>query len=58
VLQHFIINTFLFNDTTKVGPGLSISLGILVFVIFLIKGFSKNHEKKTIVKMTEIRGIS
>ncbi|MBA4385174.1 MAG: hypothetical protein C0410_10605, partial [Anaerolinea sp.] len=53
LLQHYIFNTFMFNDTTKVGPGLSISFVILVLVIILFKGFSKNHKEKSIEKITE-----
>jgi uncharacterized protein len=43
VLQHYLINSFLINQTTKVGPGMSISLGVAVLIIFLFKGFSSRR---------------
>ena len=43
VLQHYLINSFLINQATKVGPGLSISLGLAVIIIFLFKGFRESR---------------
>jgi membrane protease YdiL (CAAX protease family) len=45
VLQHYIINSFAINGAFKVGPGVSISLGIAVIIIFLFKGFSGKKMK-------------
>jgi len=42
VLQHYIIDSFAINGAFKVGPGVSISLGIAVIIIFLFKGFFEN----------------
>jgi hypothetical protein len=47
----------MFNDTAKVGPGFSISFAILVLLIILFKGFSKNHKEKSIEKMTEFTAL-
>jgi uncharacterized protein len=45
LLQHYIINSFLINGAVKVGPGLSISLCLVVIIIFLFKGFSRRRMK-------------
>jgi hypothetical protein len=45
LLQHYIINSFLINGAVKVGPGLSISLCLVVIIIFLLKGFSGRRMK-------------
>jgi uncharacterized protein len=45
VLQHYIIDSFAINGAVTVGPGLSISLGIVVIIIFLFKGFSGRKMK-------------
>jgi len=42
VLQHYIIDSFAINGAVTVGPGVSISLGVAVIIIFLFKGFSEN----------------
>lgn len=39
VLQHYIIDSFAINGAVTVGPGVSISLGVAVIIIFLFKGF-------------------
>jgi len=43
VLQHYIINSFAINGAVWPGPGLSISLGVAVIIIFLFKGFSRRQ---------------
>jgi membrane protease YdiL (CAAX protease family) len=43
VLQHYIIDSFAINGAVTVGPGLSISLGVAVIIIFLFKGFSRKQ---------------
>jgi membrane protease YdiL (CAAX protease family) len=45
VLPHYIIDSFAINGAVTVGPGLSISLGIVVIIIFLFKGFSGRKMK-------------
>jgi membrane protease YdiL (CAAX protease family) len=45
LLQHYIINSFLIHGAVKVGPGLSISLCLVVIIIFLFKGFSGRRMK-------------
>jgi membrane protease YdiL (CAAX protease family) len=47
VLQHYIINSFAINGAVWPGPGLSISLGVAVLIIFLFKGFSGRKMKTT-----------
>jgi hypothetical protein len=46
LIPHYMINSFAINGAIKVGPGLSISLCLVVIIIFLFKGFSKNLEKR------------
>ena len=41
VLQHYLINSFAINGAVWPGPGLSISLGVAVIIIFLFRGFSE-----------------
>jgi uncharacterized protein len=43
LIPHYIINSFAINQAIKIGPGLSISLCILVIIIFLFKGFSRKR---------------
>ena len=43
VLQHYIIDSFAINGAVTVGPGVSISLGVAVIIIFLFKGFSRKQ---------------
>jgi membrane protease YdiL (CAAX protease family) len=50
LLQHYIINSFLINGAAKVGPGLSISLGVAVIIIFLFKGFSRKQACMEVVQ--------
>jgi hypothetical protein len=45
LLQHYIINSFAINGAVWPGPGLSISLGVAVLIIFLFKGFSGRKMK-------------
>jgi uncharacterized protein len=52
LIPHYMINSFAINGAIKVGPGLSISLCLVVIIIFLFKGFSKNLEKKEIAYET------
>jgi membrane protease YdiL (CAAX protease family) len=43
LIIHYMINSFALSGAVKVGPGLSISLSIVVIIIFLLKGFQKGH---------------
>ena len=40
LIVHYMINSFAISGAIKVGPGLSISLCLVVIIIFLCKGFS------------------
>lgn len=40
LIIHYMINSFAISGAVKVGPGLSISLCLVVILIFLFKGFS------------------
>ena len=42
LISHYMINSFAISGAVKVGPGLSVSLCLVVIVIFLFKGFQKN----------------
>lgn len=48
LVVHYIINSFAINGAINVGPGLSISLSLVVIIIFLLKGFSKRPVEKDI----------
>jgi uncharacterized protein len=58
LIPHYMINSFAINGAIKVGPGLSTSLCVVVIIIFLFKGFSKNMEEKKIVYDTSKKKIS
>ena len=48
LIIHYMFNSFAINGAIKVGPGLSISLSLVVLIIFLLKGFSKRPVEKDI----------
>jgi uncharacterized protein len=48
LIIHYMINSFAIHGAVKVSPGLSISLSLVVIIIFLFKGFSKKSGEKEI----------
>lgn len=48
IIVHYMINSFAIAGAVKIGPGLSISLCLVVIIIFLIKVFSKRSGEKDI----------
>ena len=48
LIIHYMINSFAIHGAVKISPGLSISLSLVVIIIFLFKGFSKKSEEKAI----------
>ena len=51
LLQHYIINSFAINGAFKLGPGVSISFGIAVVIIFFFKGFSRKLTNIEVVQL-------
>lgn len=48
VIVHYMINSFAIAGAVKISPGLSISLCLVVIIIFLVKGFSKRSGENDI----------
>lgn len=46
VIIHYMINSFAISGAVKISPGLSISLCLVVIMIFLFKGFPRKSEEK------------